>query len=67
MDLDEITRRQLEQDLVQVGTDAGMVDSRCISNWSYTTCSYEAANGSVHYFDLAPVGSDAVLPAELPL
>lgn len=66
MDPDEIARRQLEQDLEQAGTEAGMIDSRCISNFAYTTCSYEDADGNVHYFDLAPIGSDAVLPLEFP-
>ncbi len=66
MDPDEIARRQVEQELEQVGTEAGMVDSRCISNWHATSCSYEDAEGNVHYFDLAPIGSDAVLPPEFP-
>jgi hypothetical protein len=67
MDPDEIARRQLEQDLEQIGTEADMVDSRCMSSWNGTFASYEDAAGNVHYFNLAPIGSDAVLPPEFPL
>ncbi len=65
MDPDEIARRQLEQELEQIGIDAGMADSRCMARCCDTLASYEDAEGNVHYFNFAPTGSDAMLPAEL--
>jgi hypothetical protein len=58
VDPDEIeqARNDLEDAMVKVGEETGMVDSRCISNFAYTVASYEAPDGSNHYFDLAPIG-----------
>lgn len=65
MDPDELARRQLEQELEQIGKDAGMADSRCGANWKETGCVYEDTEGHPHMFIFAPIGEDAVLPKEL--
>lgn len=62
----DTARRQLEDDLVQIGIDHGMADSRAIAHYQATGCTYEDQAGNQHSFEFAPIGCDAQFPAELP-
>lgn len=64
MDPDEEARTQLEDALIQIGEGLGMY-SQCVSTDTKTLALYEAPDGGYHTFNFAPIGEDAVFPAEL--
>jgi hypothetical protein len=63
MDTEEQARQQIEEELEQIGVDAGMADSRATATSRETWAGYETEEGYVHYFTFAPTGEDTI---ELP-